>query len=101
MSPIYTDFVTGLDRDDLGLYRGLEARLASKAAIVDILNRIVACSGPYTDSQTVVLSVDTDTLSDGVGARQGWQECSRDSEELHAEGSNKGCLVERLFVLGE
>jgi hypothetical protein len=94
VTPVHTNFVTGLDVDDLGGYRRLVAGLASKAAVIDILNRIIACSSPYTDGQTVILSVDTNTLGDGVGGRQCWQERSSDGEELHGERSNEGCVVE-------
>lgn len=85
VSPHDANLVASLNVDDLGRYRRLEAAVASYVCVVHIRDGVVGGGDSDTDEFAIVVTVDTDALSDGVGRGESRKAGNGCSEESHLD----------------
>lgn len=82
MAPPSTNSSSGRDRDDVVILV-VDASVAGKVAVVDVLDRVVAAGGTDTLQLALISAIDTELLEDGVARGQTGQGGDEGDGDLH------------------
>lgn len=87
MAPLYTDLVTSLDIYDLAARR--RPRVTRDVSVVHVHDWVVGRCYADTVALAIVLTVDSDTLSDSMRRCKSGKKSEGGGEELHLEDWNR------------